>query len=73
MRTTPKVAQLAELPSYVVRSAYSVDLTTDQDRVLIKGLRAGAFAPAHSFFVFARGSEPLLPEKTHEVGECHAL
>ena len=24
-------------------------------------------------FVFARGSEPLLPEKTHEVGECHAL
>ena len=23
-------------------------------------------------FVFVRGSEPFLSEKTHEVGECHA-
>ncbi|WP_314967313.1 hypothetical protein, partial [uncultured Actinomyces sp.] len=65
----------------------------DQDRVLIKGLRAGAFAPArwlftcalaHSVFVYERGAaslspsrarpaSPFLPEKTQEVGGCHAL
>ena len=84
MRTTPKVAQLAELMRSKVRPASLAELTTDQDKVLIKRLRAGAFAPARSVFVFARGAaslspsrarpaSPFLPEKTQEVGECHAL